>query len=114
MRSWAYNSGHDIVIYAGSIYDVNDAKTIGPGKVVVPYAFYKIVIDTNKNQSLAFIFENSKKLGKDLSYYQVTVADVEHATGIQFNVPDSKTDKHDIWTINTILLNTAKKKLCNR
>ena len=53
-------------------------------------------------------------MGKDLSHYQVTVADVERATKIEFNVPDSKTIKNNIWTINTMLLSTAKKKLCNR
>lgn len=114
IRSWAYNNNSDLVIYTGPIYDIEHSKTIGPNNVVVPYGFYKIVIDTNKNQSLAFIFDNSKKPVNDIARYQVTVQDIEVATGIKFNVPDNKIDKHDIWTINTILLSTAKKKLCNQ
>lgn len=114
VRSWAYNNNSDLVIYTGSIYDIKQNKTIGPNNVVVPYGFYKIVIDTVKNQSLAFIFDNSKKPVNDLAYYQVTVQDIEAATGIKFNIPDNKFDKHNIWLINTILLSTAKKKLCNQ
>jgi endonuclease G len=112
VRAWTYNNDTDITVYAGPIYDVGNDKHIGPNKVVVPTAFYKIVIDNKKKESLAFIFENSKKEGKDLTNYQVTVQDVEKVTGIKFSVPDAKTDKHDIWTINTILLSTAKKKKC--
>ena len=113
VRSWAYNNSTDLVIHAGPIYDIAQDKTIGPNNVVVPHAYYKIIIDTNKNQSLAFIFENGKITRKDLGYYQVTVADVERTTGIKFDVPDYTTYKNDIWTINTVILNIAKKKLCN-
>lgn len=114
IRAWSYNNNSEITIYTGPIYDINLDKKIGPNFVVVPHAFYKIVIDNKKKQSLAFIFENSKKVGKDLSAYQVTVADVERASGIKFAVPDKKTTKHDIWTINTVLLANAKKKSCDK
>ena len=113
IRSWAYNNKSDLVIYTGPIYDIEHSKTIGPNNVVVPYGFYKIVIDTNKNQSLAFIFDNSKTPVNNLANYQVTVQDIEAATGIKFNVPDSKLDKHALWTIDTASVSTAKKKLCN-
>lgn len=114
IRSWSYNNNSDITIYAGPIYDVNQDKKIGPNNVVVPHAFFKIVIDNKKKETLAFVFENNKRKSKDLSAYQVTVQDVETATRIEFPVPDSKTAKNDIWTINTILLSTAKKKKCDR
>lgn len=113
IRSWSYNNSTELVVYAGPIYDITQDTTIGPNNVIVPYAFYKIVVDIKKRQSLAFIFENNKKTGKDINHYQVTVADIEHATGIEFDIPDNKIDKHDIWTINTVILSTAKKKLCN-
>lgn len=113
VRAWAYNNSSDITVYAGPIYDITLDKKIGPNKVTVPHAFYKIVIDNKKKESLAFVFENIKKVGKDLSYYQVTVADVERSTGLEFGVPDNKIAKNDIWTINTILLSTAKKQKCN-
>lgn len=112
VRSWAYNSGNDLIIYAGPIYDIKENIVIGPNRVTVPHAYYKIVIDTNKKQTLAFIFENSKLPGKDLNYYQVNVLDVERATGIEFNIPDDKSVKNNIWTINTILLSAAKKQKC--
>ena len=34
VRSWAYNSGDDIAVYAGAIYDMKEGRTIGPDKVV--------------------------------------------------------------------------------
>lgn len=114
VRAWAYNHKSDITIYAGPIYDIKEDKKIGPSKVTVPHAFFKIVIDNNKKESLAFVFENSKKVGKELSYYQVTVADVERATNLEFGVPDSKAAKNNIWSINTILLSSAKKSTCSK
>jgi len=113
VRSWAYNNNSDLVIYAGPIYNLKENYTIGPNQVTVPHAFYKIIIDTTRAQSLAFVFENNKKKSKDLSFYQTTVADIESATDIVFKVPDDKHIKNDIWTINTVLLYTAKKKKCD-
>lgn len=113
VRSWAYNNNNELVVYAGPIYNLKENYTIGPNQVTVPHAFYKIIIDKERNQSLAFVFENDKKKSKDLSFYQTTVADIESATNIAFNVPDDKHVKNDIWTINTVLLYTAKKKKCD-
>jgi len=113
VRDWAYTSGHSLTIYAGSIYDVSSDRKIGPDSVVVPHAFYKIVIDDTTRQSLAFIFPHRDGLGTDLRPLQTTVASVESQTGISFPVPDSKTAVNAIWPVNLAPLEAAKKQ-CSR
>ena len=112
IRSWTVNTGHNLTIYAGSIYDIATDKTVGPDNVVVPHAFYKIIIDDTIRVSLAFIFPHTNGLGRDVSTMQSTVANVESATGITFPVPDSKTVRNQLWSINLAPM-TAAKKLCN-
>jgi len=48
VRGWAFQGGHNFNIVSGGIYSQGD-KVIGKG-VVVPHAFYKIVIDENTGQ----------------------------------------------------------------
>ena len=94
VRSWTYSQQHAHTVYAGSIYNYAADKKVGPDNVVVPHGFYKIVIDDVTHKSYAFLFPHSANLGTDISSVQVTVADVERASGIVFPVPDNKTVKN--------------------
>jgi endonuclease G, mitochondrial len=72
--------GNDIYVISGTIYD-EGYKTIG-NNVGVPTRIWKIVYNATTNQTIAFLFPNSKLSTKDLPKYVVTVDEVEAATGI--------------------------------
>ena len=83
VRNYVLATG-DLYVASGPIYDAG-YKTIGPGKVGVPTRLYKIVIDVKNNKASAYIFTNTALPVADLEKYKVTIADVEKATGINFN-----------------------------
>lgn len=86
IRAWAHERKHKMLVYVGPIYSMGNA-VIGPNRVIVPHAYYKIVVDLQTKETLAFIFPHHiPKYGK-LESYQVTVADIEHQTGVRFPVP---------------------------
>lgn len=111
VRDWAFN-GHTMTIYAGSIYDINTDKKIGPDNVVVPHSFYKIVIDDVTHQSLAFLFPHRGDLGANILPLQTTVSNIESLTGIIFPVPDSKTIMNKMWPVNLSAMALSKKTQC--
>jgi endonuclease G len=111
-RAWVYQTKHPHTIYAGNVYS-SSSKTIGDDKVVVPDALFKVVIDNTTKKSYAFFFPHKDGLDSDFTKYQVTVADLEKASGITFPVPDSKTTKNPPLTPDLKTLADDKKKQCN-
>jgi endonuclease G len=112
VRAWAFNSGGSLTIYAGSIYDLNGDHRIGPNQVIVPRAFYKIVINNVSRQSLAFVFPHRSNLGTDLRSVQATVADVERYTGVSFSIPDAHDARNPIWPIDLAPIVSARRARC--
>jgi endonuclease G len=85
-RGWAVQKNHNITVYAGPIYNATN-PTIGANKVVVPHAFYKIVIDNTTKEVLSFIFEHKGSQGNDISVVQTSLQTVEQQTGLKFPLP---------------------------
>ena len=110
-RAWVYQTKHPHTIYAGNVYSAS-SKTIGADKVVVPDFLFKIVIDDTTKKSYAFLFPHKDGLDSDFTKYQVTVADVEKASGITFPVPDNKTVKNSPIVADLKTLAADKKKQC--
>lgn len=94
-RIWVTRTNHPHLVYAGNISS-NTSKKIGSHYVTVPDKLFKIIIDTVTNKSYAFIVPNDKDFDLPSSEFQVTVADVELASGLQFPVPDSKNIKNPL------------------
>lgn len=111
VRSWAYNVG-SLTIYTGSIYDY--AGTRLQNRVVIPQAFYKIVINNQTGETLAFLFPHQIDLGGEIAAVQTTVEIIENYTGIQFPTPDAKNIRRSIWPVNTRPLARAKAVACKR
>ena len=88
-RRWTEKYG-DIYIICGPILYNQEHKTIGGHKVVVPEAFYKVVLCLHDNpKGIAFICKN-KKENKKTSDFANTIKQVEEITGIHFfpNLPE--------------------------
>lgn len=83
VRELASQKGN-IFVACGPI--VNDASTtIGENKVVVPQAFFKVLLQVEDEEvcTIGFVYEN-KSGRKPMSTYAMTVDDVEEITGIDF------------------------------
>ena len=74
-------------VWGFSLFYIYDSgyKTIGAGKVGVPTRLYKVVIDVKNNKASAYIFPNTALPVNDMEKYKTTIAEVEKATGINFN-----------------------------
>ena len=112
--AWTFSRQHTLIIYAGNIYDVARNKKIGANQVVVPDFLYKIVIDKDTGETLAFLFPHKENQGNDLTVVQVTVDDIEHASGITFHLPPNanKTVKSPLWAIDFKSVAADKKAKC--
>ena len=95
IRSMAYEDG-SIYVVTGPVLTDGPYDTIGENGVAVPSYFYKVVLDYSEPtlKAIGFILphENSKN---PLSYFAVTVDEVEERTGLDFFplLPDSTEEK---------------------
>lgn len=88
-REWANKYG-DIYIVCGPILYKGEHKTIGPNKVTVPEAFFKVVLCMNGTpKGIGFIYKNNPCNNKTDSYVN-SIDQVERITGIDFfhSLPD--------------------------
>lgn len=93
-RKWAQRYG-DIYIVCGPILYNTSHKTIGSNKVVVPEAFFKVVLCTNgEPKAIGFIYKNNDS-NRPMGDYVNTVDEVERITGIDFfpSLPDDIENK---------------------
>ena len=82
-REWA-EAGGDFYIISGGIYNPGH-KVIGNG-VGVPDYLYKIIQDRLSGHVKAYLMPNTALPVADLPKYETTVAEVERATGMRFNI----------------------------
>lgn len=86
IRTYTIEYNSSVTVYTGPIYN-KSSKTIGDNKVVVPEAFYKIIIDNLTNDVLAFILPQENNENLELIERQTTVTDISRQTGITFPMP---------------------------
>ena len=82
-RKWAKKYG-DLYIVCGPVFLNREHEVIGKNKVVVPEAFFKVILCLNpKPKAIGYIIRNNEgKKKRDL--YINTVDEVEKITGIDF------------------------------
>jgi endonuclease G len=115
VRGWAVQQNQSYTIYVGGIYDLTDKK-IGDG-VVVPHAFYKIVINDVTGVSAGWLFPHVApypNLGNDLTKFRVTIAQIQQQAGVKFSFPlvASELQPGKEWPIDFGKLTAAKKTKC--
>jgi len=83
-RGYAAKSADGVYVITGPIFD-GTPQTAGPDHVAIPTRIYKVVIDKNTMQGVAFITPNtSPNLGDTPAKFEVPITNVEQATGINF------------------------------
>ena len=115
VRGWSYQLGNNFTVIAGGLYSAQD-KTIGKG-VVVPHAFYKIVINNNTGAVAAWEFPHVApypNLGNDLTKFRVPIQQLEQAAGIQFKFPPNAQElpPGKEWPVDFGKLTQAKRSKC--
>lgn len=110
-RSWAWSRNTQLTILTGAVYGA-DSRVIGPNRVVVPNAFWKIVVDNRTSENLAFFFPHQEGLGNDLRKFQVNVAYIEQTSGMTLPVPGNKQVVNTIWPSAASQMAAAKKTAC--
>lgn len=83
-RRWAEKYG-DIYIVCGPILYKQEHRTIGENRIVVPEAFFKVVLCfiNGKPEGMGFICKNENE-GKHVGSYVNTIQEVERITGFTF------------------------------
>lgn len=89
VRDLASQKGRIFVVCGPIVTD--DSHTLGENKVVVPQAFFKVLLQEEKGEvhTIGFIYENVSGR-KPMSTYAMTVDEVEEITNIDFftSLPD--------------------------
>ena len=82
-RKWAKRYG-DIYIVCGPLLYNRKHQTIGRGQVVVPEAFFKVVLClSGKPKAIGFVYKNADG-DRPMGDYVNTVDEVERMTGLDF------------------------------
>lgn len=115
VRGWSVQRNQQYTIYVGGIYNQNDKK-IGQG-VVVPHAFYKIVINQATGEVAGWYFPHTApypNLGNDLTKFRTAVAQIQQAAGVAFAFPANARELPvgAEWPVDFGALTKAKRVKC--
>jgi endonuclease G len=95
-RAWAAGRGDDILVYVGPIYDLKGATTIGKNAVVVPTAFYKVLVDQKTLEVLVFIYPHAASKATPQTF-RSSIAEVQKQTGIIIPLPKGAKLTGPMW-----------------
>ena len=98
-RKWAQRYG-SVYIVCGPLFYNRDHETIGVNKVVVPEAFFKVILCMQgKPKAIGFVVKNNAGTKKKDQYVN-TVDEVERLTGYDFfpALPDSIEEKVEAYS----------------
>jgi endonuclease G len=117
VRGWTVQLNQSYTVYVGGVYDASDKK-IGKG-VVVPHAFYKIVINNQTNQVAGWMFPHTApypNLGNDLTKFRSTIADIQKLSNIKFTLPKKYIELKagSEWLVDFGDLTKAKREYCGK
>ena len=115
VRGWAVQTNQSYTIYVGAMYGAGD-ESIGKG-VIVPHAFYKIVINNQTGAVAGWRFPHTKpyvNLGNDLTKFRVSISAIMQEAGVQYKFPANARELNpgQEWTVNFGDLTKAKRAKC--
>jgi endonuclease G, mitochondrial len=115
VRGWAVQTNQSYTIFVGAMYGAGDVY-IGKG-VIVPHAYYKIVINNNTKQIAGWRFPHTKpyvNLGNDLTKFRVPVAQIMQEAGVTYAFPKGAKEIQPgaEWPVDYGALTNAKRAKC--
>lgn len=116
VRGWAVQSNQPYTIYVGAMYGAGDESFKG---IIVPHAYYKIVINNATGQVAGWRFPHTKpyvNLGNDLTKFRVPVAQIQEYAGVKYHFPANVKElaPGQEWPVNFGALTNAKRSKCGR
>jgi DNA/RNA endonuclease G (NUC1) len=111
-RVWATDR-KELIVYVGPII-LNTKRTIGDDQVIVPSAFWKVVVDPANGDTLAFIMPQHAIYKGKLEPWQVSVSQVEQTARVTLPLPanTNRTAGPQLWPANLTAWNEKHKELC--
>jgi len=115
VRGWAVQRNQSYWVVAGGVYAPGD-KTIGAG-VVVPHAFYKIVVNNQTGEVAGWMFPHVApypNLGNDLTKFRMPIAQIEQQSGVKYALPAGAKELAPgaEWKVDFGALTNAKRAKC--
>ena len=98
IRGWTRDRG-TLTVITGPIFEAEDGTVayavVGENEVAVPNAFYKIVVDVDRGETLAFAMPHEPLFGRELDEFLVSIDSLEARTGLDFlaELPDSDEER---------------------
>ncbi len=87
IRDWTRDRDA-LTVITGPVFDSEDGtvryRVVGESEVAVPTGFFKIVVDLERKQSLAFEMPNERLFGREFDEFLVSIDDLEARTGLDF------------------------------
>ena len=116
-RGWTVQYNRPFTAISGAVYGSGD-KTIGKG-VVVPHAYFKVVIDDQTGMVAAWYFPHTApypNMGTDLTKYRVSIAAIQKEAGIIIPLPSNAQEVPvgKEWTVDFGALTNAKRAKCGK
>jgi endonuclease G len=117
VRGWTVQQNRNFTIYVGAMYGAGDGF-IGNG-VIVPHAYYKIVIDQQTGAVAGWMFPHTKpyvNLGNDLTKFRAPINGIEQAAGVKFAFPANARELQpgQEWPVDYGALTNAKRAKCGK
>lgn len=93
------NRRGELYVITGPIYSTTPRAQL-KGRVSIPDATYKILIDPKAKSMTGFVVPNTSTPGKDFRAYQVKVREIEKVSGLNFNsqLTQSEADRLEVTT----------------
>ena len=119
VRGWAVQTNQSYTIYVGAMYGAGD-EFIGAKKdIIVPHAYYKIVINNATGEVAGWRFPHTKpyvNLGNDLTKFRAMISAIQSEAGVQFQYPANAREitPGTEWAVNFGALTNAKRAKCGK
>jgi endonuclease G len=117
IRGWAVQRNQAFTIYVGAIYGPGN-ESIGNG-VIVPHAYYKIVINAATGEIAGWMFPHTKpyqNLGNDLTKFRAMISSIESKAGVKYAFPANAREVSPgaEWPVDYGALTNAKRAKCGK
>lgn len=110
-RAWVMYRRNPILVYVGPIYNRQAPQTIGAGRVVVPDAFWKILVDQTTHEVVAFIYPAETKSGPP-AQFKTSVAEIQRKTGLIVPLPEKRRLSTQLWPSPKKTTRTDRSAVC--